>query len=104
MNHSRVLRRVLILSSSAGLVLFALMMMTLFSVSAKEKASAASAYNAADSGGLFTAFVPVLRHPRCMNCHSQGNFPRQGDDGHPHTMNVRRGQEGHGLTAEKCST
>ena len=30
-----------------------------------------------DDGALFTAFVPVLRHPRCMNCHSQGDYPRQ---------------------------
>ena len=59
---------------------------------------------ASDQGALFTAFVPVLRHPRCMNCHSNGDFPRQGDDGHPHAMNVRRGSEGRGVTAEKCST
>jgi hypothetical protein len=55
-------------------------------------------------GSLFAAFVSVLRHPRCMNCHSTGDFPRQGDDGHPHAMEVRRGAEGHGVTAEKCST
>jgi hypothetical protein len=55
-------------------------------------------------GRLFTAFVVVLRNPRCINCHSQGDFPRQGDDGHPHTMNVQRGLDGHGVTAEKCST
>jgi hypothetical protein len=55
-------------------------------------------------GSLFTAFVPVLRHPRCMNCHSTGDFPRQGDDGHPHAMDVRRGTAGDGVTAEKCST
>ena len=59
---------------------------------------------ATDDGALFTAFVPVLRHPRCMNCHSQGDYPRQGDDGHPHTMNVKRGPVGFGVTAEKCST
>ena len=59
---------------------------------------------ASDQGALFAAFVPVLRHPRCMNCHSNGDFPGQGDDGHPHAMNVRRGPEGHGVTAEKCST
>jgi hypothetical protein len=58
----------------------------------------------ADDGALFTAFVTVLRHPRCMNCHSQGDFPRQGDDSHPHSMNVRRGPVGMGVTAEKCST
>ncbi len=56
------------------------------------------------NGSFFTAFAPVLRHPRCMNCHSTGDFPRQGDDGHTHTMNVRRGDAGHGVTAEKCST
>lgn len=59
---------------------------------------------ASGDGSLFTAFVPVLRHARCMNCHSQGDYPRQGDDGHPHSMNVRRGTDGHGVTAEKCST
>ena len=58
----------------------------------------------ASNGALFVEFVSVLRHPRCMNCHSRGDFPRQGNDGHPHTMNVRRGPEGHGVTAEKCST
>ena len=67
-----------------------------------QKSAAGAA--ASDQGALFTAFVPVLRHPRCMNCHSNGDFPRQGDDGHPHAMNVRRGPEGHGVTAEKCST
>ena len=64
----------------------------------------ASAAPAASDGALFVEFVSVLRHPRCMNCHSRGDFPRQGDDGHPHTMNVRRGPEGHGVTSEKCST
>ena len=51
-----------------------------------------------------TPLFSVLRHPQCMNCHSNGDFPRQGDDGHPHTMNVRRGTDGHGVTAEKCGT
>ena len=64
----------------------------------------ASAAPAASDGALFVEFVSVLRHPRCVNCHSRGDFPRQGDDGHPHTMNVRRGPEGHGVTAEKCGT
>lgn len=63
-----------------------------------------SAAGKADDGSSFTALVPVLRHPRCLNCHSTGDFPRQGDDGHPHAMNVRRGSDGHGVTAEKCST
>lgn len=68
---------------------------------AEKKVAAA---DASGDGALFTAFVPVLRHPRCMNCHSQGDYPRQGDDGHPHTMNVRRGPVGFGVTSEKCNT
>jgi cytochrome c553 len=57
-----------------------------------------------DNGALFTAFVPVLRHPRCMNCHSKGGYPRQGDDSHRHTMDIRRGPAGFGVTSVKCST
>jgi hypothetical protein len=64
----------------------------------------ASEAPATGDGALFTAIVSVLRHPRCMNCHSPGDFPRQGDDGHQHAMNVRRGPDGHGVTAQKCST
>jgi hypothetical protein len=57
-----------------------------------------------DAGAAFEAIVPVLRHPRCMNCHSSGDFPRQGDDGHPHTMQVRRGPDGQGVNSVKCGT
>jgi hypothetical protein len=76
------------------------------SVSAAETSTASATLAAASAkdGALFTAFVSVLRSPRCMNCHSRGDFPRQGDDGHPHTMNVRRGPTGFGVTSEKCST
>jgi len=52
----------------------------------------------------FESIVPVLHHPRCMNCHSTGDYPRAGNDRHLHTMNVRRGADGHGLAAVRCST
>jgi hypothetical protein len=52
----------------------------------------------------FESIVTVLRNPRCLNCHSTGDFPRQGDDGHRHAMDVRRAPDGTGVTAEKCST
>src|SRR5450432_4035858 len=51
----------------------------------------------------FLSIVPVLRHPRCLNCHSTGDFPRQGDDGHVHAQNVRRGADGRGKFGQKCS-
>lgn len=58
----------------------------------------------AAAAAAFEAIIPVLRHPRCMNCHSTGDFPRQGDDSHRHTMQVRRGPDGDGMLAVKCST
>ncbi|TLY58418.1 MAG: hypothetical protein E6K48_13510 [Gammaproteobacteria bacterium] len=67
---------------------------------------------AADAGGsspersaaLFEKMVPVLMHPRCLNCHSRADFPRQGDDRHRHTMNVSRGPDDHGAPALQCKT
>jgi len=58
----------------------------------------------AKSQTAFLAIVPVLKHPRCLNCHATGDFPRQGDDSHPHLQNVKRGSTGQGVTAQKCST
>ena len=58
----------------------------------------------AGAAAAFEAIVPVLRHPRCMNCHSNGDFPRQGDDSHRHTMQIRRGPDGKGVNAVSCST
>jgi hypothetical protein len=58
----------------------------------------------AAAAGAFEFLSKVLHHPRCMNCHSSGDFPRQGDDGHQHTMNVRRGVDGHGVAGVKCSS
>jgi hypothetical protein len=90
---------------AAVLVCAAAMLMSRSTAAAQMTSATAPASTlTADNGALFTDFVSVLRHPRCMNCHSNGDFPRQGDDGHPHIMNVRRGPDGHGVTAEKCST
>jgi hypothetical protein len=57
-----------------------------------------------EAAAAFEAIVPVLRHPRCMNCHSAGDFPRQGDDSHPHTMQVLRGPDGQGVHPVRRST
>lgn len=71
---------------------------------AADQAQPAARRDDATAIAAFQSIVPVLRHPRCMNCHSSGDFPRQGDDHHPHAMNVRRGPDGKGVTAQKCST
>jgi hypothetical protein len=104
MTHSKM--PVLFVIGAAVLVFAGAMSVSRPIRAAQEPASkaATSASPAESDGALFVQFVSVLRHPRCMNCHSSGDFPRQGDDGHPHAMNVRRGPGGHGVTAEKCGT
>lgn len=52
----------------------------------------------------FQAITPALRHPRCLVCHSTGDYPRQGDDLHQHMMEVRRGPQGDGAAPVHCST
>lgn len=59
-----------------------------------------------DSIGSVRAFMSVykvLMSPRCMNCHPAGDQPLQGDDNHIHTMNVKRGADGHGVYSMRCS-
>jgi hypothetical protein len=52
----------------------------------------------------FERIAEVLRHPRCLNCHPSGDFPRQADDRHRHRMLVARGPDDRGTPALKCST
>ena len=65
---------------------------------------AASDSQAAGSAATFTRIATVLTGPRCMNCHTATNFPRQGDDRHPHLQNVARGADGEGAPGMRCAT
>lgn len=56
-----------------------------------------------ESVAAFAQVYTVLMHPRCMNCHPKGDVPLQGDDSHLHTMAPKRGIDGHGVTAMKCT-
>lgn len=60
--------------------------------------------DAARSAAAFRRMTEVLRHPRCMNCHPQGDFPRQGDERRRHDQGVVRGADDHGVVAMRCST
>src|SRR5207253_8286656 len=51
----------------------------------------------------FEDIAAVLASPRCANCHISGDAPLQGEDGHPHAMRVRRGLDGRGTPAMRCS-
>lgn len=60
--------------------------------------------SASASAALFQQMMPVLQHPRCLNCHPSSAFPRQGDDRHRHTMNVMRGPADRGAVGLSCGT
>lgn len=51
----------------------------------------------------FMEVYKVLMSPRCVNCHPSGDIPLQGDDSHLHNMLPRRGKDGKGVYAMKCS-
>jgi hypothetical protein len=91
------------LQCSSLLVVGIIVSLPLCASSAAVKAKATDRDDAA-AAASFETIVSVLRNPRCMNCHSSGDYPRQGDDMHRHIMDVRRGSDGHGVNAVKCST
>jgi hypothetical protein len=55
-----------------------------------------------DPAALFDPIQSVLHSPRCMNCHTGADYPRQGEDNHRHTQNVQRGPADRGLPAMLC--
>jgi hypothetical protein len=56
------------------------------------------------SAAAFRQVAAVLRHPRCMNCHTATDFPRQGNERRRHDMLVLRGADDHGAPAMRCSS
>jgi hypothetical protein len=66
------------------------------------KASVSKA-DSVESKKAFLKVYAVLMNPRCMNCHPSGDVPLQGDDSHLHLQGVKRGLDGKGLYALKCS-
>ena len=78
--------------------------MKLYVVLAGLQASAALTQSvaAAEADG-WSEVAAVLRHPRCMNCHTVTDFPRQGDDRHRHQQLVLRGAEGKGAATLQCA-
>jgi hypothetical protein len=56
-----------------------------------------------ESVKAFMQVYKVLMSPRCVNCHPSGDIPLQGDNSQVHTMFPKRGKDGKGLYAMKCS-
>jgi len=56
----------------------------------------------ADAQASFEPIARVLTHPRCLNCHTVTNYPRQGDDRHAHLFLVARGLDDRGAVGNRC--
>ena len=87
-------------SSTLGLAAAALLAVA---IAPSWRAAAQDAAREQASAAAFRRIATVFQGPRCMNCHTLTDFPRQGDDRHRHQMNVRRGADGHGVAAQHCA-
>lgn len=68
-----------------------------------------SAFDAVSAGpargrALFTEASRVLLHPRCVNCHVDGDSPGQGQQFALHDPPVVRGPEDRGVVGMECQT
>jgi hypothetical protein len=55
------------------------------------------------SRALFLEASRVLMHPRCVNCHPDGDVPHQGMDMVLHDPPAVRGPDDHGVVGMKCT-
>jgi hypothetical protein len=56
------------------------------------------------SRALFLEATRVMFHPRCQNCHPDGDTPLQGDSGRAHDPPVVRGASDHGAPGLECTS
>ena len=67
--------------------------------------SFASILDRADrSRALFAEATRVMLHPRCANCHPNGESPTQGDAMLLHDPPVARGDDDHGIPGLRCTS
>ena len=64
----------------------------------------AIADKAARSVALFEEAGKVIQHPRCVNCHPDGETPLQGMTMRPHEPPVQRGEGNVGMPGMMCGT
>jgi hypothetical protein len=85
-----------------GLSMGIMICLLVFAAAYAQDSAAQSAGDNAASAKAFLEASSVLLHPRCVNCHPQGERPLQGDLSRPHAMNVKRGPEGQGKVGLRC--
>ncbi|OKO92184.1 hypothetical protein AC629_01085 [Bradyrhizobium sp. NAS80.1] len=69
-----------------------------------QRSAAQPAAQEAESRAAFAVVATVIGSPRCQGCHTQSEFPRQGDDQHRHLFNVMRGPDDGGALGLPCTT
>ncbi len=57
-----------------------------------------------DAVAMFARIATVLQSPRCLNCHTVTDFPRQGDDRHAHIFAISRGPDDRGWPTGRCAS
>jgi alcohol dehydrogenase (cytochrome c) len=67
-------------------------------------ASGSARSPAAGGTAQWKAIYSVLASPRCVNCHTITDYPRQGNDRHPHYFGVIRGTDDMGGPLARCET
>lgn len=78
--------------------------LVIFAIANMHAAADDAKADAAASAKAFLEIHKVFTSPRCQNCHPAGDAPLQGDDSHVHLQNVKRGKDGHGVSAMRCET
>jgi len=86
------------------IVTLAILAIVVIAIANTHAAPAGVKPDAAASAKAFLEVHKVFTSPRCQNCHPAGDAPLQGDDSHVHPQNVKRGKDGHGVTAMRCET
>jgi len=71
---------------------------------ASQKQEAPAADRAEQSRAFFLQASRVFLHPRCANCHPDGETPLQGMDGKAHDPPVVRGKDDHGVVGMRCQS
>lgn len=89
-------------------ILSALLASTLFMLHKQSGRNYGFAYSQTqeDSAASAKAFLiasRVLLHPRCVNCHPEGDHPLTGEQSRPHPMKIERGPDGMGTAGLQCS-
>lgn len=97
----RINKRITIYTSCFVLALSAMMLS--FTSDRRVNALSNAKRDSLASQQAFMQVYNVLMSPRCMNCHPAGDVPLNGDDNHLHPQGVKRGVDGKGLYALKCS-